>query len=142
MHSTDTVFVCAGEKISHSATVTEFILTGVFGQSLIVGTFEIATITLKLAWSTALPKTGCFDSPGENQSKKSLCTVFIKNCEPPVLAAPVLAMERVPGSLEILAVCSSFMFPPLDLVSVAPVFRFLKVPSGGPPVPACELLGF
>ena len=48
------------------ATVTEFIFTGFLGQSSFVGTFEILTITAKLAWSTHLPKTGCFESPGEN----------------------------------------------------------------------------
>jgi hypothetical protein len=50
------------------ATVTEFILTGVFGQSSLVGTCEIFTIVSKEAWSTQAPKTGCLDSPGLNQS--------------------------------------------------------------------------
>ena len=36
---------------------------------------------------------------------------------------------------------SSSMLPPLERFSVAPLPRFLKVPSGGPPVPARELLG-
>lgn len=72
--------------------------------------------------------------------RKSLCTTFMKNCEPPELGWPVLAMERVPGLLEILAAYSSLMLPPFERVSVAPVFRFLKVPSGGPPVPLrCDL---
>ena len=93
------------------------------------------------ALSTHLPKTGCFDSPGENQSRKSLCTVFMKNCEPPELGCPVFAIESVPGSLEIFAAYSSLMLPPLERVSVAPVFRFLKVPSGGPPVPERPDLG-
>jgi hypothetical protein len=37
----------------------------------------------------------------------------MKNCEPPVFGAPVLAMEKVPGSLLILAACSSLMLPPV-----------------------------
>jgi hypothetical protein len=45
------------------ATVTDFIMTGVIGQSSRVGTLEIATITLNEASSAALPKTGCLDSP-------------------------------------------------------------------------------
>ena len=52
------------------ATVTDFIWMGVFGQSSLVGTLEILTMTSKDAWSTHLPKTGCLDSPGENQSRK------------------------------------------------------------------------
>ena len=124
------------------ATVTEFILTGVAGQSSFVGTLEIFSITPSEALSTAAPKTGCFDSPcaqhaesqrrgvggdrvvtrrvmnaggchtGENQSRKSLCTVFMKNCEPPELGCPVLAIESVPGLFESLAVYSSLMLPP------------------------------
>ena len=77
------------------------------------------------ALSTHLPKTGCFESPGENQSRKSLCTVFMKNCEPPELGWPVLAIESVPGSLENLAANSSLMLPPFERVHVSPVFRFL-----------------
>ena len=34
-----------------------------------------------------------------DQSRKSLCTVLIKNWEPPELGAPVFAIESVPGSL-------------------------------------------
>lgn len=41
-----------------------------------------------------------------NQSRKELCTVFTKNWEPPLLG-PALAIESVPGSLEILALRSS-----------------------------------
>merc|ERR1719443_457040 len=106
------------------------------GQSSRVLTLEILTMMSSDAWSTALPKTGRFDSPGENQSRKSLCTTFMKNCEPPELGWPVLAIESVPGSLENLAAYSSLMLPPPERVSVPPVLRFLKVPSGGPPVPA------
>merc|ERR1719399_2531320 len=118
------------------ATVTDFIWIGVSGQSFRVRTFEIFVITSNDAWSMHLPKTGCLDSPGENQSRKSLCTVFMKNCEPPEFGWPVLAMESVPGSLENLAANSSLMLPPLERVSVPCVFRFLNEPSGGPPVPA------
>ena len=57
--------------------MTDFIVTGVTGQSSRVGVFEMATITSKLALSTTLPNTGCFESPGENQSRKSLWTVFL-----------------------------------------------------------------
>ena len=45
------------------ATVTLFITTGLTGQSSLVGTLEMATMTLKDASSAALPNTGCFDSP-------------------------------------------------------------------------------
>merc|ERR1719424_2222180 len=83
-----------------------------------------------------LPNTGCLDAPGENQSKLELLATLMKNCEPPVLADPVLAMDRVPGALVSLEMFSSWMLPPLDRRSVAPVLRFLNVPSGGPPVPA------
>merc|ERR1719352_1005846 len=121
--------------------VTEFIFTGVTGQSSRVCTLEILTMMSKLALSTHLPKTGCLDSPGENQSRKSLCTVFMKNWLPPELGEPVLAIESEPGSLENLAANSSLMFPPPERVSVFPVLRFLKVPSGGPPVPARLDLG-
>ena len=67
--------------------------------------------------------------------------LFMKNCEPPELGEPVLAIERVPGSLLSLAANSSLMLPPLLRVQVSPVFRFLYVPSGGPPVPARDDLG-
>jgi hypothetical protein len=36
------------------------------------------------------------------------CTTFMKNWEPPLLGCPVLAMLRVPGSLEILPQDISF----------------------------------
>ena len=50
-----------------------------------------------------LPKTGCLLWPDENQSRKSLWTVLMKNWQLPLLGTPVLAMESVPGSFEILA---------------------------------------
>merc|ERR1719335_127998 len=116
-----------------------FIRMGVRGLSSRVGTLEMFTaMSMPLV---TLPKTGCFDSPGENQSKKSLCTTLMKNCDPPVFGAPVLAMESVPGSLESLEINSSLMLPPLDRVSMPPVFKFLYWPSGGPPVPARRLFG-
>ena len=46
--------------------------------------------------------------------------MLMKNWDPPESGRPVLAMERVPGSLESLAVCSSGMFPP--------PFRVISVP--------------
>ena len=116
--------------------MTDFIWIGWIGQSSLVLTIEIFTMMSNEALSMALPKTGCLDAPGENQSRKPLCTVFMKNCEPPELGRPVFAMLRVPGSFEILAAYSSLMLPPLERLSMAPVTRFLKVPSSGPPVPA------
>ena len=89
-----------------------------------------------------LPKTGCFDWPGENQSKKSLCTTLMKNWEPPVLGAPVFAIESVPGRFESFEMFSSLMLPPRERVSMPPVARFLNWPSGGPPVPASGAFGF
>ena len=59
---------------------TSFILIGVFGQSSLVGTLEILTMTSNEALSTALPKTGCLDSPGENQSRFELGATLTKNC--------------------------------------------------------------
>ena len=50
-------------------------------------------------------------------------------------------MDRVPEALESLEMFSSSMFPPPKRLSVEPVFRFWKVPSGGLPVPAMELFG-
>ena len=66
---------------------------------------------------------------------------MMKNCEPPELGCPVLAMESVPGLLLVRSMFSSLMLPPPERVSVAPVARFLKVPSGGPPVPARREVG-
>ena len=60
--------------------------------------------------------------PGSSRVRGAL---FMKNCEPPELGEPVLAIERVPGSLEILAANSSLMLPPPLRVSVPPVTRFL-----------------
>ena len=79
--------------------------------------------------------TGCCegDRSSRQWSRKSLCTVLTKNCEPPELGCPVFAIESVPGSLENLAAYSSLMLPPPERVSVPPVLRFLNEPSGGPP---------
>ena len=41
---------------------------------------------------TIFPNTGCAEGVcGLNQSRKSLCTVLMKNCEPPLFGWPVLA---------------------------------------------------
>ena len=42
-----------------------------------------------------------------------LLTTLIKNCDPPLSGRPVLAMEMVPGSLEIFAANSSGIQPPV-----------------------------
>ena len=46
-----------------------------------------------------------------------------KNCEPPELAWPVLAIERVPGALLSFEMFSSSMLPPFMRFSVAPCSR-------------------
>merc|ERR1740138_1708770 len=88
-----------------------------------------------------LPNTGCLDWPGENQSKFALSFTLMKNWEPPEFGLPVLAIDNVPGALVSLEMSSSLMLPPLERVSFSPVFKFMKVPSGGPPVPALRDLG-
>ena len=65
----------------------------------------------------------------------------MKNCDPPELGWPVFAIESVPGLLLVRSMFSSLMLPPFERVSVAPVTRFLNVPSGGPPVPARREVG-
>ena len=76
-----------------------------------VGTLLIALITSMP--SVTLPKTGCLEGVlVSNQSRKALCLVLMKNCEPPESGIPVLAMDSVPTSLESLAVNSSGMLPP------------------------------
>jgi len=60
----------------------------------------------------------------------------MKSCDPPEFGEPVLAIDNVPGLLESFEMFSSLMLPPLERFSVPPVFKFLKVPSEGPPVPA------
>jgi hypothetical protein len=102
----------------------------VFGRSLL-STLVVEILLITSMPETILPNTGClagepvnrgttkerqseklnetqkrktihiFSLPGSQKSKEELCLVFIKNCDPPELGAPVLAMERVPGSLEI-----------------------------------------
>ena len=81
-----------------------------------------------------LPNTGCCDGVWpSNQSRNELCTVLMKNCEPPLLGWPVLAMERVPGRFEVLSMSSSGMLPASRLM----VFWHSKEePPWGPPVPA------
>merc|ERR1712217_365197 len=116
-------------------------MIGVFGLSLVVGTFVIALITSRSFDALHLPKTGCLDGPGENQSKLALSATLMKNCEPPLFGDPVLAIDSVPGALVSLEMFSSLMLPPLERLSVPPVFKFLKVPSGGLPVPALLDIG-
>merc|ERR1712032_148466 len=109
------------------------------GLSSLVLTLDIATaMSMPLV---ILPNTGCFDGPGENQSRFLLSATFKKNWEPPVFGEPQFAMESVPGALVSLEMFSSLMLPPLNLCSVPPVARFLKLPSGGPPVPHLGFLG-
>ena len=64
--------------IAHTPdTVMLFILIGVLGQSLLVGTLEMAT---QISYpSTTLPKTGCLDEPPLNQSRLALSATFKKN---------------------------------------------------------------
>merc|ERR550532_90524 len=107
---------------------------GYTGLSFEVLTFEIA-ITTSMPEVT-LPKTGCLDCPGENQSRLELLATLMKNCEPPEFGRPVFAIESVPGALVSLDMFSSLMLPPFERRSVFPVFKFLNVPSSGPPVPA------
>ena len=51
-----------------------------------------------------------------------------------------LAMDRVPGSLEVLSISSSGMLPPASLVMVFPL-QVKELPPGGLPVPALRDLG-
>lgn len=102
--------------------------------------FEILTIK-SYPWTT-FPKTGCWERPGLNQSRKAFWPTLMKNCEPPESFRPVLAIERVPGAFEIRAVCSSGMVPSALRRMLSPVARLTKVePGGGPPVPARGLSG-
>ena len=47
--------------------------------------------------------------------------MLTKNWLPPVFGDPVLAMDKVPGSLLVLSTSSSGMFPPFARVTTAPV---------------------
>merc|ERR1711972_1193930 len=96
-----------------------FILMGFTGLSSLVLTLEILSATSMP--SMILPKTGCFDSPGENQSRFRLSATLMKNCEPPVLGEPVLAIDNVPGALVSFEMFSSLMLPPFERRSVEPV---------------------
>merc|ERR1719447_2449421 len=104
---------------SGDSSVTDFTCTGVVGLSSLVGTFDIfSTISYPL---TIFPKTGCCDSVDlSNQSRKLLFATLIKNCDPPLLGAPVLAILNVPGSFEICCKNSSGMQPSLSRVTVLP----------------------
>ena len=82
-----------------------------------------------------LRRTGCLDSPPVNQSRLALFATLRKNCEPFVFLSPVLAIDKVPFLFDVRSMFSSLMLPPPKRFSVSPVLRFLKLPSGGPPVP-------
>ena len=89
------------------------------------------------AWTTAAARrrTGCLEAPPVNQSRLALFATLRKNCEPFEFFWPVLAIESVPFLFDVRSMFSSLMLPPPERRSVSPVLRFLKVPSGGPPVP-------
>ena len=67
---------------------------------------------------------------------RTLWATLMKNCEPPELGRPVLAIESEPGTFESREIFSSWMLPPPLRDSLAPVARLTNDPSGGPPVPA------
>src|SRR6185369_16689166 len=93
-------------------TVILFILIGVFGRSpALRGAFEILSTTS--IPSVTLANTGCFDGPGENQSRYGLSTTLMKNWQLPLFGRPVLAIDSVPRVFDILASggCSSLSGP-------------------------------
>ena len=59
-----------------------------------------------------------------------------KNCEPPLLGAPVLAIEIVPTSFDSSPTSSSGMLPPPSRFTFEPSGSANSVLPGGPPVPA------
>jgi hypothetical protein len=68
----------AAPLAGHSAMLTLITCTGVRGRS------EASVGVVSIFFTTScpdvtLPNTGCRDSPGENQSRKLLCTVLMKN---------------------------------------------------------------
>ena len=74
-----------------------------------------------------------------------MCFVLRKNCEPPLLGAPVLAIEIVPTSFDSSPTSSSGMLPPPSRLTVEPSGSANSVLPGGPPVPAigdCGLAEF
>src|SRR6187549_733592 len=84
---------------------------GVFGRSLALrGALEILS-TMSMP-SFTWPNTGCFEGPGENQSRYGLSTTLMKNWQLPLLG-PAFAIDSVPREFEILALgrCSSAMRP-------------------------------
>merc|ERR1719468_902515 len=87
-----------------------FMQIGLTGLSSLVFTFEIAVATSMP--DVILPNTGCLEGPGENQSRFLLFATLMKNCEPPVLGLPVLAIDSVPGALVSREMFSSLMLPP------------------------------
>jgi hypothetical protein len=69
---------------------------------------------------------------------RTLFATLMKNCEPPEFGRPVLAIERVPGVLEVRSMFSSLMLPPASREYFAPeVGCAYVVLPGGPPVPGC-----
>src|SRR3954463_14850136 len=89
-----------------------FILIGVLGRSpALRGAFEILS-TMSIP-SFTWPNTGCFDGPGENQSRYGLSTTLMKNWQLPLFGRPVLAIDSVPRAFVILASggCSSWSGP-------------------------------
>ena len=64
-------------------TVTLFIRTGVTGRSF-GSVFVFSILCTTSMPSITLPKTGCFDGPGVNQSRYALWTVLMKNWQEPL----------------------------------------------------------
>ena len=67
--------------------------------------------------------------------------MLIKNWLPPEFGAPVFAIERVPGSLLVMSISSSGMFPPALRSITVPSGSVNVVPPFGPPVPASGEFG-
>jgi hypothetical protein len=69
----------ATHVFSHAWVMVTFLTsTGVVGRS----PPSVAVVSIFFTTScpeTTLPNTGCFDSPGENQSRNALWTVLMKN---------------------------------------------------------------
>ena len=60
--------------------------------------------------SDYLPKTGCWDGVDlSKKSKKLLCEILMKNCEPPELGRPVFDIDSVPSSWSV-AFCYCYWY--------------------------------
>lgn len=46
--------------------------------------------------------------------------MLMKNCDPPLLGRPVLAMDKVPGKFDVLSMSSSGILPPASRSMVFP----------------------